>query len=182
MTEEELEAKRLEEENEKINIKFALSPVSTNGALRNLTAEIPHWDFNKIREETKEKWNKELSKIEVNTINDADKINFYTAMYHTNLSPILYEDVDGKYRGLDQNIHNSDGFTNYTIFSLWDTYRALHPLFNITQPERNNDMIKSMLAHHDESVHNMLPIFLLVKAWLNIFLYVRIVGKTSLCY
>ena len=147
------------EENEKINIKFALSPVSTNGALRNLTAEIPHWDFNKIREETKEKWNQELSKIEVNTINDADKINFYTAMYHTNLSPILYEDVDGKYRGLDQNIHNSDGFTNYTIFSLWDTYRALHPLFNITQPNRNNNIIKSMLAHHDQSVHSMLPIW-----------------------
>jgi predicted alpha-1,2-mannosidase len=67
--------------------------------------------------------------------------------------------VDGKYRGLDQNIHTSDGFTNYSIFSLWDTYRALHPLFNITQPERNNDMIKSMLAHHDESVHSMLPIW-----------------------
>jgi len=80
-------------------------------------------------------------------------------MYHTNLSPILYEGVDGSYRGLDQNIHTSDGFTNYTIFSLWDTYRALHPLFNITQPERNNDMIKSMLAHHDVSVHDMLPIW-----------------------
>lgn len=146
-------------ENEIINIKFALSPVSTNGALKNLEAEIPHWDFNKTREETKAKWNKELSKIEVTTLNQGDKINFYTAMYHTNLSPILYEDVDGQYRGLDQNIHTSDGFTNYTIFSLWDTYRALHPLFNITQPDRNNDMIKSMLAHHDESVHNMLPIW-----------------------
>jgi predicted alpha-1,2-mannosidase len=80
-------------------------------------------------------------------------------MYHTNLSPILYEDVDGQYRGLDQNIHQSEEFTNYTVFSLWDTYRALHPLFNITQPERNNDMIKSMLAHHDQSVHGMLPIW-----------------------
>ncbi len=69
------------------------------------------------------------------------------------------EDVDGQYRGLDQNIHKSKGFTNYTIFSLWDTYRALHPLFNITQPARNNDMIKSMLAHHDQSVHNMLPVW-----------------------
>ena len=144
---------------EKINIKFALSPVSTNGALRNLEAEIPHWDFNKTKTETKEKWNRELSKIQVETISKEDKINFYTAMYHTNLSPILYEDIDGQYRGLDQNIYSSDGFTNYTIFSLWDTYRALHPLFNITQPERNNDMIKSMLAHHDESVHNMLPIW-----------------------
>lgn len=147
------------EEKETIKIKFALSSVSSSGALKNLTAEIPHWDFNKTKEETQAKWNHELSKVEVTTINESDKINFYTALYHTNLSPILYEDVDGQYRGLDQNIHISEGFTNYTIFSLWDTYRALHPLFNITQPERNNDMIKSMLAHHDESVHNMLPIW-----------------------
>ncbi|MCB0501033.1 MAG: glycoside hydrolase family 92 protein, partial [Cyclobacteriaceae bacterium] len=104
-------------------------------------------------------WNKELSKIEVQTITPEDKITFYTALYHTNLSPILYEDVDGKYKGLDQNIHTSDGFTNYTIFSLWDTYRALHPLFNLTQPQRNNDMIKSMLAHQEQSVHHMLPIW-----------------------
>ena len=87
------------------------------------------------------------------------KVTFYTALYHTCLSPILYEDVDGTYLGLDQNIHRSEGFTNYTIFSLWDTYRALHPLFNIIQSERNNDMIKSMLAHHDQSVHHMLPIW-----------------------
>ena len=147
------------EEGERIKIKFALSSVSTEGALKNLIAEIPHWDFDKTRSETKAKWNKELSKIEITTLNDGDKVNFYTAMYHTNLSPILYEDVDGQYRGLDQNIHHSEGFTNYTIFSLWDTYRALHPLFNITQPDRNNNMIKSMLAHHDESVHNMLPIW-----------------------
>ena len=147
------------QEAEEINIKFALSSVSSGGALKNLEAEIPHWDFNKTREETKAKWNQELSKIEVNTLSKGDKYNFYTAMYHTNLSPILYEDIDGKYRGLDQNIHESQGFTNYTVFSLWDTYRALHPLFNITQPERNNDMIKSMLAHHDQSVHKMLPIW-----------------------
>lgn len=146
-------------ENEKVEIKFALSSVSTAGALNNLNNEIPHWNFNKTRQETKEKWNKELSKIEIRSISEGDKINFYTAMYHTNLSPIIYEDVNGKYRGLDQNIHQSKGFTNYTVFSLWDTYRALHPLFNITQAERNNDMIKSMLAHHDQSVHNMLPIW-----------------------
>jgi predicted alpha-1,2-mannosidase len=146
-------------EGEKINIKFALSPVSSAGALMNLETEIPHWDFNKTREETKAKWNKELSKIEVKSLTEDDMKTFYTAMYHTNLSPVLYEDVDGQYRGLDQNIHTSEGFTNYTIFSLWDTYRALHPLFNITQPKRNNDMIKSMLAHHDESVHHMLPIW-----------------------
>ena len=147
------------EKGENIQVKFALSPVSSAGALNNLDTEIPHWNFNKTREETNNKWNQELGKIEIESLSLDDKKTFYSALYHTNLSPILYEDVDGKYRGLDQNIYTSDGFTNYTIFSLWDTYRALHPLFNITQPNRNNDMIKSMLAHHDESVHGMLPIW-----------------------
>ena len=147
------------EENEKISIRMALSSVSTNGALNNLNTEIPEWDFEKIKQQAKNKWNRELSKIQVEMMDPREKVTFYTALYHTNLSPILYEDVDGKYLGLDQNIHESGGFTNYTIFSLWDTYRALHPLFNITQPERNNDMIKSMLAHHDQSVHHMLPIW-----------------------
>ena len=147
------------EEGESIEIKFALSSVNTDGALKNLMQEVPHWDFNKTKVETQVKWNEELSKINVTTLSLDDKRTFYSALYHTNLSPIIYEDVDGKYRGLDQNIHSSQDFTNYSIFSLWDTYRALHPLFNITQTERNNDMIKSMLAHHDESVHNMLPIW-----------------------
>lgn len=144
---------------EKIKMKFALSPVSSAGAMKNLETEVPHWNFDKTKKETQQKWNKELSKIEVETIEESQKETFYTALYHTMLSPIIYEDVDGKYRGLDQNIHESKGFTNYTIFSLWDTYRALHPLFNVIQQERNNDMIKSMLAHQEESVHNMLPIW-----------------------
>jgi len=147
------------EAGEKIQMKFALSPVSSAGAMKNLEAEVPHWDFDKTKKETQQKWNNELSKIEVETIEESQKETFYTALYHTMLSPIIYEDVDGKYRGLDQNIHESKGFTNYTIFSLWDTYRALHPLFNVIQQERNNDMIKSMLAHQEESVHNMLPIW-----------------------
>ncbi|MEX0363116.1 MAG: GH92 family glycosyl hydrolase, partial [Allomuricauda sp.] len=146
-------------DNERIKVKMALSSVSTSGALKNMEAEIPHWDFEKTKKETQKKWNEELSKIAVETQTPEEKKTFYTALYHTMLGPIVYEDVDGKYRGLDQNIHESDGFTNYTIFSLWDTYRALHPLFNIIQPSRNNDMIKSMLAHHDESVHKMLPIW-----------------------
>ncbi len=147
------------QDHEKIKVKVALSSVSTAGALKNLNAEIPHWDFGQTREATRQAWNKELSKIEVAMMTKAQKTTFYTALYHTNLSPIIYEDVDGQYRGLDQNIHQSEGFTNYTIFSLWDTYRALHPLFNITQPERNNDMIKSMLAHYNQSVHKMLPVW-----------------------
>tara|TARA_B110000014_G_C20112754_1_gene586640 strand:+ start:109 stop:2442 length:2334 start_codon:yes stop_codon:yes gene_type:complete len=144
---------------EKVNIKFALSAVSTNGALNNLNTEIPHWDFEKTKANTEQLWDNELGKIEVKTLSEDQKVTFYTALYHTCLSPIIYEDVDGLYRGLDQNIYSSDRFVNYTIFSLWDTYRALHPLFNIIHPARNNNMIKSMLAHHDQSVHNMLPIW-----------------------
>jgi len=147
------------EENEQLKIKFALSNTSTAGALKNLEAEIPHWDFNKTKLETQQKWNQELNKIIVETETKTQKETFYTALYHTMLSPIIYEDVDGLYRGLDQNIHQSKGFTNYTIFSLWDTYRALHPLFNIIQPSRNNDMVKSMVAHQNQSVHKMLPIW-----------------------
>jgi len=105
-------------EGEKIKLKFALSSVSSAGAMNNLKSEIPHWNFKKVQQSATEKWNKELSKIEVKTLTKDQKINFYTALYHSNLSPILYEDVDGRYRGLDQNIHSSVGFTNYTIFSL----------------------------------------------------------------
>ena len=140
-------------------VKVALSNTSTAGAIQNLNAEIPHWDFDRIKLQAKEKWNAELRKIEVETFQPEDKTTFYTALYHSFLSPIIYEDVDGKYRGLDQNMHDSEGFVNYSIFSLWDTYRALHPLFNLIQPKRNNDMIKSMLAHQEQSVHGMLPIW-----------------------
>lgn len=140
-------------------IKFALSAVSTEGALKNLKQEIPHWDFDKVRSEAKEKWNSELSKIKIESLNDGDKTVFYTALYHSFISPVIYEDVDKQYRGLDQNIHKSADFTNYTIFSLWDTYRALHPLFNLVQPKRNADMVSSMLAHFEQSVHPMLPVW-----------------------
>lgn len=147
------------EENEELVIKFALSSVSTEGAMKNLEAEMPHWDFDRVVQESQSLWNEELSKVEVETISQKDKETFYTALYHTFLGPITYMDVDGQYRGLDQNIHKADGFTNYTIFSLWDTYRALHPLFNILQPERNRDMVHSMLAHYDQSAHHMLPVW-----------------------
>ena len=144
---------------EQIQLKFAMSSVSTKGALNNLREEIPEWNFEETKAAGQDIWNQELNRVKVQTMNEEDKFVFYTALYHTFLTPIIYEDVDGKYRGLDQNIHESDGFTNYTIFSLWDTYRALHPLFNLIQPDRNRDMIKSMLAHYDQSVHPMLPVW-----------------------
>jgi len=146
-------------ENEVIELKVALSPVSTRGALANMEAEIPGWDFERTRAETREAWNRELSRVEVEMCNEDELVSFYTSMYHACLSPVIYEDTDGQYMGLDQEVHTSDGFTNYTIFSLWDTYRALHPLFNLIRPAQNNDMIKSMLAHYQQSVHHMLPIW-----------------------
>jgi predicted alpha-1,2-mannosidase len=147
------------QEGEAIMIKMALSPVSTAGALANMQLEIPHWDFEKTKTEGQQLWEKELNKVKVETLTDADKVNFYTALYHAFINPTVYMDTDGSYKGLDQNIHKAEGFTNYTTFSLWDTYRALHPLFNIVQPKRNADMIQSMLAHYDQSVHKALPVW-----------------------
>ena len=144
---------------EKIQIKFALSPVSTTGAMNNLKTETPDWDFEKVKRDGQNEWNKELGKIAVTADSKGDLINFYTALYHTFLSPTVYMDADFKYKGLDQNIHTANGFTNYTTFSLWDTYRALHPWFNIVQPKRNREMVNSMLAHYDQSVHKMLPVW-----------------------
>jgi predicted alpha-1,2-mannosidase len=144
---------------EPVMVKFALSPVSTSGAINNLVKEAPGWNFDEFRDKGRAAWNRELGRIRVETMNEEQKRVFYTAMYHAFLSPATFMDVDGLYRGLDQNDHQADGFTNYTVFSLWDTYRALHPLFNIIQPERNADMVRSMLAHYDQSVHRMLPVW-----------------------
>ncbi len=140
-------------------VKVALSSVSTEGALKNMQAEVPHWNFDRVVGETQEAWRQELSRIRVESKRPEVLTNFYTAMYHACLSPTVYMDVDGQYRGLDQNIHTAQGFTNYTTFSLWDTYRALHPLFNIIQRERSSDFVNSMLAHYDQSAHHMLPIW-----------------------
>jgi len=146
------------QEGEKVKIKFALSPVSQDNALQNMRAEISGWDFEKVKAQAQATWNKELNKIQVSTSDD-NKMNFYTALYHAFINPTTYTDVNGEYKGLDQNVHKADGFTNYTTFSLWDTYRALHPFFNIMQPARSNDMVKSMMAHYDQSSLKMLPIW-----------------------
>ena len=146
------------EVNEKIKIKFALSPVSQKNAIANMQNEIPHWDFEKVKQQTQENWNNELNKIVIDASND-NKINFYTAMYHAFISPTTYMDANGEYKGLDQEVHKADGFTNYTTFSLWDTYRALHPLFNLVQTNRNSDMVESMIQHYNQSTLKMLPIW-----------------------
>ena len=146
------------EVNEKIKIKFALSPVSQKNAIANMQNEIPHWNFEKVKQQTQENWNNELNKIVIDASND-NKINFYTAMYHAFISPTTYMDANGEYKGLDQEVHKADGFTNYTTFSLWDTYRALHPLFNLVQTNRNSDMVESMIQHYNQSTLKMLPIW-----------------------
>ncbi|MBV8255235.1 MAG: GH92 family glycosyl hydrolase [Chitinophaga sp.] len=144
---------------EKIKIKMALSPVSTTGALKNLQAEIPGWDFDQVKRDAQQLWAKELNKIHIESASREEKENFYTAMYHAFINPTTYMDVDGAYRGLDMNTYNTNGYTNYTTFSLWDTYRALHPFFNVIQPSRNADMIRSMMAHYEQSAQHMLPVW-----------------------
>lgn len=144
---------------EEILVKVAISPVSIAGAVENLNEEAPHNDFDKYVASGQMEWNRELSKIDAQFLNDDDKISFYTSLYHSFLGPTIYMDRDKSYKGIDRNTYKADGFDNYTTFSLWDTYRALHPLFNIVQPSRNVNMIKSMLAHYDQSVHKMLPVW-----------------------
>ncbi|HEU4789456.1 MAG TPA: GH92 family glycosyl hydrolase [Flavobacterium sp.] len=145
-------------EAEKIKIKFALSSVSQGNALENIQAEIKGWDFEKVKAEAQKSWNTELNKIKIEAPEDI-KVNFYTAMYHTFINPTVYTDINGQYKGLDQDNHTANGFVNYSTFSLWDTYRALHPFFNIIQPTRSNDMVKSMMAHYNQSALHMLPIW-----------------------
>ena len=130
-------------------MKVGISPVSANNALANLEAEIPNWDFKKVVKEAEEKWNKELSKISVETKNVADKRIFYTALYHSMIDPALFNDHNGDYQGADGKTYTKATFNNYSVFSTWDTYRAEHPLFTLTSPERLNDMVNTMLAIFD---------------------------------
>ncbi|OPB91249.1 sugar hydrolase [Elizabethkingia ursingii] len=146
------------QENEAIEVQLAISPVSQANAMENLEKEAGNLSFNQIKTKAQENWNKELNKIVIKGTED-QKVNFYTAMYHTFINPTIYMDANGEYKGLDQNTHKAQGFTNYTTFSLWDTYRALHPYFNIIQPKRNADMVKSMMAHYEQSSLKMLPIW-----------------------
>lgn len=139
-------------------LKVALSGVSTQGAVKNLNAEAKDKSFEQIASEASDKWNKELNVIDITGDNDK-KTMFYTSLYHTMINPSVYMDVDGLYRGIDHNIHQVEGFTNYTIFSVWDTFRALHPLFNLINRDRSTDIVKSMLAHYDQSVHKALPVW-----------------------
>ncbi|MDM1050509.1 GH92 family glycosyl hydrolase [Sphingobacterium hotanense] len=147
------------EDSEQVMMKVALSPVSMRNALANMEEEVPHWDFEQVVSKGKDAWEKELGKIKVDMLNEADLVNFYTSVYHANLMPTIYMDVNGEYKGLDQEVHRAEGFVNYTSFSLWDTFRAFHPWLNLINPSRNADMVSSMMAHYDQSLLGMLPIW-----------------------
>ncbi|MEO6818836.1 MAG: GH92 family glycosyl hydrolase [Ginsengibacter sp.] len=135
---------------EKILVKVGISPVSTQNALLNINKEIPNWDFTRVVKNADAAWNKELSRIKVET-NDSERLRtFYTAMYHTMIAPSIFNDVNGDYLGTDKKVYKNTSFTNLTTFSLWDTYRAAHPLFTVIQKDRVNDMINSMLAIYQQ--------------------------------
>jgi predicted alpha-1,2-mannosidase len=133
--------------NKELLVKVGISAVSCEGARKNLEKEIPHWEFETTKKQAHEAWNKELNKINIKTIKN-NKTIFYTALYHTMVVPNLFMDVDGKYRGTDLQIHHADDFTNYTVFSLWDTYRAAHPLYTIIDQKRTTDFINTFINHY----------------------------------
>ena len=143
---------------EAIQVKVAVSAVSAANALQNLDGEIPDWDFERVKEATRARWDQELGRMTAEG-SDAQKETFYTSLYHALLTPNLYEDVNGEYRGFDQNIHQAKEFTAYTVFSLWDTFRAEHPLLSLIQAPRDADMINSLLAHYDQSADGLLPMW-----------------------
>ena len=134
---------------EKILVKVALSPTSYEGAKLN-SSEIKHWDFDKVHKDAIAAWNKELSKIEVSS-DDKDKLAiFYTALYHTMMQPNIAQDLDGKYRGRDNQIHQAEGFDYYTVFSLWDTFRGAHPLYTLIDKKRTSDYINTFIKQYEQ--------------------------------
>lgn len=139
------------QKDEQIIVSTAISGVSTEGAAKNLLAEVPDDNFDKYRNLTRDNWNRQLSKIEIVSNNTDDKVNFYTALYHSMIAPTIYSDVDGTYYGPDKKTHKTDGWVNYSTFSLWDTFRAAHPLFTYTEPERANDMVKSFITFYEQN-------------------------------
>ena len=138
-------------EGEQLVVSTALSGVSMEGAMRNLQAEMPDNDFDKCLASARKDWDEQLGKIEIECGNRDEKVKFYTALYHAMLAPTLYSDVDGAYYGPDKQVHRAEGWTNYSTFSLWDTFRAAHPLFTYVAPERVNDMVKSFIAFYEQN-------------------------------
>lgn len=142
---------RFKESDKPLLVKVALSPVDVAGAEKNMEAELPGWDFDQVRAESADIWNKALNKIQIETNDPVIRKNFYTALYHTMIAPFAYQDVDGRYLGMDKKVHTAAaGYTNYTAFSLWDTFRALHPLMTIINPSLASDMGNALVQGYME--------------------------------
>lgn len=139
------------EAGEQLVVSTALSGVSMDGAMRNLQAEVPEDDFDKCLAAAREAWDRQLGRIEVRCEDRDEKVKFYTALYHAMLAPTLYSDVDGAYLGPDRQEHRTEGWDNYGTFSLWDTYRAAHPLYTLVAPERVDDMVNSFIAFYEQN-------------------------------
>jgi predicted alpha-1,2-mannosidase len=129
-------------------IKVGISAVDLDGARRNLDAEIPGWDFDAVRAAARDRWNEALGRIDVVGGSASQRTIFYTSLYHSLLAPNLYSDVDGRYRGMDHEIHRADGRRHYTVFSLWDTFRATHPLYTLIEAERTLEFVETFLAQY----------------------------------
>ena len=138
-------------------VKVGVSPVSIENAISNLDNSIPDWDFEAVRTAASEAWERELSRIRISTPDPDRKTVFYTALYHTMIAPVLFSDLNGEFKGVNGDIRIAGDYKRYTIFSLWDTYRALHPLMTLLHPDRVNDMIKSMLDHYEQT--GLLPVW-----------------------
>ena len=143
--------------NEPIFIKIGISAVDIEGAKKNLEAEIGNKTFGEVKKTVQEFWEQQLEKIVIKDTNEDNKTNFYTSMYHVSIAPNLYQDVDGRYRGMDMKIHETKDFDYYTVFSLWDTYRAAHPLYTIIEQDKTNHFINTFLAKYDEG--GIMPIW-----------------------
>ncbi|MEB1527619.1 GH92 family glycosyl hydrolase [Xanthomonas sp. WHRI 7945] len=144
---------------EPLLVKVSISPVSEDSAIANLEAEVPGWDFDGVRQAARAQWAQALGAVEVDAP-PQQRTQFYTALYHSLLGPTLFMDSDGRYRGPDNAVHQAQGYTNYSTFSLWDTYRALHPLLTLVQPpQRTNDIVNSLLAHRQHSPYGVLPVW-----------------------
>ena len=131
-------------------VKVGISFVDWDGAKNNLTTEVAHWDFNKVQKDAKSLWEKELSKVAIETKDHNARTIFYSALYHTALEPVISSDVDGRFRTMENKIEQDKNYTNYTIFSMWDTFRALHPLNTVISSEKNQAMIRSLIRKSEE--------------------------------
>uniref|UniRef100_UPI0032168564 GH92 family glycosyl hydrolase n=1 Tax=uncultured Draconibacterium sp. TaxID=1573823 RepID=UPI0032168564 len=142
---------RFENGSKPVQLKVAISPVSVEGARKNLDAEIPGWDFERVKADAKKAWNRELNKIQVEGGSKTERILFYTAFYHSLIHPNIYMDVDKKYRSTNGKVYIAEDFNHYTNFSLWDTFRALHPLYTIINTKQTTDFIRTFLERYDHT-------------------------------